>query len=120
MARSVAGSAIGCVTTFRGMRAHPASLVPRSRYRHDTRMDPSEAAKAFVTLIALVNPVGVAPIYLGLVSDRAPPERAAIARMAAMGVATIIGVSAVAGAAILSVFGIELASFRAAGGIILS
>ena len=82
-------------------------------------MDPSEAAKAFVTLIALVNPVGVAPIYLGLVGDRAAPERSAIARTAAIGVATIIAVSAVAGAAILSVFGIELASFRAAGGLIL-
>lgn len=82
-------------------------------------MDPSEAAKAFVTLLALVNPVGVAPIYLGLVGDREPAERSAIARTAGIGVASIIGVSAIAGAAILSVFGIELASFRAAGGIIL-
>jgi multiple antibiotic resistance protein len=82
-------------------------------------MDPSEAIKAFVTLLALVNPVGVAPIYLGLVGDRDHSERSAIARTAGIGVATIIAVSAVAGAAILSLFGIELASFRAAGGIIL-
>jgi multiple antibiotic resistance protein len=82
-------------------------------------MDPSEAAKAFVTLIALVNPVGVVPIYLGLVGDRDVAERKSIARTAAIGVATIIAVSAIAGAAILSIFGIELASFRAAGGLIL-
>ncbi|HTS23289.1 MAG TPA: MarC family protein [Casimicrobiaceae bacterium] len=82
-------------------------------------MDVSDAFKAFVTLLALVNPVGVVPIYVSLVADRDSKEQAAIARTAALAVAAIIAISAVAGSAILGVFGIEVAAFRAAGGLIL-
>lgn len=82
-------------------------------------MDQIPAAKAFVTLLALVNPLGTLPAYLALVANRSEVERAAIARTAAIGVATIIIVSALAGSAILSVFGIEIAAFRSAGGFIL-
>jgi len=83
------------------------------------RMEHFPALKVFVTLLALVNPLGALPAYLGLVASRDEAERASIARTAGIGVATILAVSALAGTTILAVFGIEIASFRTAGGIIL-
>jgi multiple antibiotic resistance protein len=83
------------------------------------KMEHFPALKLFVTLLALVNPLGVLPAYLGLVANRSEAERAAIARTASSGVATVIIVSALAGTTILSVFGIEISAFRAAGGLIL-
>ena len=82
-------------------------------------MEHFPALKLFVTLLALVNPLGVLPAYLGLVSDRNEAERAAIARTASIGVVAVIVVSALAGTTILSIFGIEISAFRAAGGLIL-
>ena len=82
-------------------------------------MEHFPALKLFVTLLALVNPLGVLPAYLGLVANRSEAERAAIARTASIGVATVIIVSALAGTTILSVFGIEISAFRAAGGRVI-
>ena len=69
-------------------------------------------------LYSLANPVGVIPIYLALAAPLTRAQRIRVVTIAAIAVATLLAVSALAGAQILAVFNIGLDDFRIAGGLL--
>ncbi|CAM3042730.1 YchE family NAAT transporter [Vibrio rarus] len=73
----------------------------------------------FVGLFAIVNPVGIMPIFVSLTSHLTPEERIKTASTANIAVAVILIVSLFAGQMLLDMFSISLDSFRIAGGLLL-
>ena len=74
---------------------------------------------SLITFFVVIDPPGCAPIYAGLSAGATPVVRRAMA-IRAVGVATaILLVFALFGEDLLKGLGIELASFRIAGGIML-
>ncbi len=76
-------------------------------------------ASAFVTFFVVIDPPGCAPIYAGLSAGANAAERRAMAIRAVVVAGLILFGFALFGEALLSGLGIELASFRIAGGIML-
>ncbi|KQN89714.1 MarC family transcriptional regulator [Sphingomonas sp. Leaf231] len=74
---------------------------------------------AFVTLFVIIDPPGCAPIFAGLTAGTTAEHRRAMAVRAVVVAALILLVFALAGEPLLHVLGIELASFRIAGGVML-
>ena len=70
-------------------------------------------------LISVVNPIGVIPTFVSLTVNRSQAERKRTALMCAFSVATVLIVSLLVGEPMLQFFGISLASFRVAGGILI-
>lgn len=79
----------------------------------------SEFVQAIVTTVAVMNPVGTAPIFQNMVSplDARGQRRAAVWACAFIG-AILLG-AAFAGKVVLDTFGISIDAFRAAGGVVL-
>ena len=77
------------------------------------------ASQAFLTLLVVMDPVGLAPIFVGLAGSRPVFERVEIARKATVVAGVVILVFAVFGAPLLEHLGISLPAFRVAGGILL-
>ncbi|MEJ6784715.1 MarC family protein [Aminobacter sp. Piv2-1] len=74
---------------------------------------------AFVTLLVTIDPPGLAPLFLAVTRGMNRDERQQVSvRASIMGFA-VLALFAVAGAAILTVFGITLPAFRVAGGFLL-
>jgi multiple antibiotic resistance protein len=74
---------------------------------------------AFAALFVVIDPPGCTPIYAGLTSNATPDERRAMA-FRAVGIASgILLLFALVGEKLLSTLGIDLDSFRIAGGIML-
>src|SRR5262245_47420519 len=82
-------------------------------------MDTSFLSTFAATLFALLNPLGVLPFFIGYVAR----ERAGVQRFVALLLSlTVLGLLLLfltTGAALLRFFGIDLDSFRVAGGILL-
>ena len=74
---------------------------------------------AFVTFFVVIDPPGCAPIFASLTAGATAAHRRAMAVRAVMVAAAILIVFALAGEPLLHGLGIELASFRIAGGIML-
>lgn len=74
---------------------------------------------AFVTLFVVIDPPGCAPIYASLTSGASIAQRRSMAIRAVGIAAAILLVFALWGKQLLGVLGIELDSFRIAGGIML-
>ena len=74
---------------------------------------------AFVTFFVVIDPPGCAPIYAGLTKGATPAHARAMAVRAVLVAAAILLVFALVGEPLLRGLGIELASFRIAGGIML-
>ena len=82
-------------------------------------MTGAEAATAFAALFVVIDPIGLAPIFVALTAGMAPRARRAIALRACAIAAAILVVFALAGEAVLSFLGISMPAFRIAGGILL-
>jgi multiple antibiotic resistance protein len=78
-----------------------------------------EYTKLFVGLLALVPPSVNVPIYLGLTAQRSKEDTQKIAFVSVVGFAVLMIVFVFLGEAILETFGISIAAFRVAGGILL-
>lgn len=78
-----------------------------------------EFAKVFITLIALVNPFGAIPAFIGLTEGQSARERRQTVRTATLATFCVIAVSAVGGQYLLSIFGISIASLQVGGGVLL-
>lgn len=74
---------------------------------------------AFAALFVVIDPPGCIPIYAGLTGNATPAERRAMAIRAVTVAAGILLLFALAGEKLLSLLGIDLDSFRIAGGIML-
>ncbi len=74
----------------------------------------------FVTaLLALLNPLGVAPIFAAMTEGRSPAERSRMALVAAVVVVGALGLTALLGRAILGFFSITIDDLRVAGGLVV-
>ncbi len=75
--------------------------------------------KVFVALIALVNPLGVLPMFISLTRDFTEVQRQNAIRTAALTVVTVIVVCALLGEHIIQFFGISTASLQVSGGLLI-
>jgi len=78
-----------------------------------------EYLKFFAGLVAILNPIGVIPIFINLTYNQTAAERNRTALMAAMTVGVVLAVALLCGELILNFFGISVASFQVAGGILI-
>lgn len=74
---------------------------------------------AFVTILVTIDPPGLAPLFLAVTRGMNREERQQVSVRASIIGFAVMALFAVAGAAILSVFGITLPAFRVAGGFLL-
>lgn len=74
---------------------------------------------AFVTIIVMFDPPGLAAIFLGLTTGMTRSQRLQVALRGTLTGAGILAVFAIAGGGILGLLGISLGAFRIAGGILL-
>ncbi len=82
-------------------------------------MTPETLISAFVTLFVIIDPIGIAPLFLGLTADRTAAQRRSIAVRAVVIAICVLIAFAVGGQWLLEVTGISLPAFRVAGGILL-
>ena len=75
--------------------------------------------KPLITLLAIVNPIGVIPFFIHFTRNFSPAQRRKTARVAAFTAFLVIAASALVGLQILEFFGISLASFQVGGGLLL-
>jgi multiple antibiotic resistance protein len=74
--------------------------------------------KKLITLLALVDPFCMVPVYLGAVNGKTTAEKESFARAVGLAVAVALLVATFAGGPILSAFGISFGSMQVAGGIL--
>src|SRR5215213_5600305 len=74
---------------------------------------------AFVTLLIVVDPVGLAPTFLAITNGMSAEHRRQVALRASIIAAAILIGTAIIGDWLLSSLGISLSAFRIAGGLLL-
>lgn len=79
----------------------------------------SHAATVFMGFFAMMNPLANTPIFLGLTSDLDDGDRRSVASRALLLAFAIVAAFAFTGHLVLDLFGITLAAFRVAGGILI-
>ena len=79
----------------------------------------NEYVRLLVGLLALINPLTVLPIFLGLVQGRSEVDKRHISSVAAVTVLVTLLIFTYLGGALLDLFAITIDSFRIAGGILL-
>ncbi|MGP1357658.1 MarC family protein [Roseicyclus sp.] len=82
-------------------------------------MDLALYIPAFVTLFVIIDPIGLAPLFVALTQGMTARQRRKVAVRAclvALGLLTLFGV---AGEAVLNFLGISMPAFRIAGGVLL-
>ena len=75
--------------------------------------------KPLITLLAIVNPIGIVPFFILFTRNFTPAQRRKTIRVAAITAFLVIAISALLGLQILEFFGISLASFQVGGGLLL-
>jgi len=76
-------------------------------------------ATAFVTLLVVVEPLGLAPIFLTATRTLDAQARRGVAMRASLYALVILAGAALVGERLLATLGISLAAFRIAGGLLL-
>lgn len=79
----------------------------------------ADLLRSTVALFVIIDPIGIVPVFMALTQKMERPERAAVSKTAIATAAGLLFAFAVAGTQIMSIFGITLASFMVAGGILL-
>ena len=75
--------------------------------------------KSFLTLFVIIDPIGLAPIFMALTEKQTPEEQAKIARRAVLVAAAILVVFGLVGNWLLRYLGITIEAFEVASGILL-
>ncbi|MBN3764542.1 MarC family protein [Burkholderia sp. Ac-20365] len=75
--------------------------------------------KSFISLLALINPVGAIPFFLSLTSQQSVAEQRRTIRVASISVFCVIAVSTLIGQQIIRFFGISIGALEVGGGIIM-
>ncbi len=78
-----------------------------------------EFVKTFVGMIALMNPLGAIPIFIGLCSSKPDVVCRRIPKVTGTAILIILLVSVWMGEFILKLFGISIEAFQAGGGILI-
>lgn len=78
-----------------------------------------ELLSAFVTLFLIIDPVGLAPVFLALTQGRSAGDRRSIGLRACLVAAVVLALFGLFGGNILSFVGISMPAFRIAGGALL-
>lgn len=74
---------------------------------------------AFVTMLVVIDPIAIAPVFLALTPGMDRKSRERIARRAVLVAGLVLAVFALFGEAVLEFIGISMGAFRVAGGILL-
>ncbi len=82
-------------------------------------MDPNFLITAFVALFVVIDPIGLAPLFVALTAGMSAQKRRAIAVRACLVSIGILLLFALFGTGILEFAGISMPAFRIAGGILL-
>jgi len=77
------------------------------------------AAKALLTLFVVMDPVGLAPVFIALAGNSSADEQRRMARRAVLIAGGVLFTFALVGPALLGYLGISLDAFRIAGGLLL-
>ncbi|MCI0504201.1 MarC family protein [Candidatus Micrarchaeota archaeon] len=75
--------------------------------------------EAFILLLGIIDPIASLAAFLSLTSKMDDRERLRIAHKAVLVAALVFFIFAIGGQSILSLLGVDIEAFRAAGGIIL-
>ena len=75
--------------------------------------------KSFISLLALINPVGAIPFFLSLTSQQSVAEQRRTIRIASISVFCVIAVTTLLGQQIIRFFGISIGALEVGGGIIM-
>lgn len=78
-----------------------------------------DAWKSLLTLLAVLNPIGVIPFFIHFTAKLTPAQRRRTVWLSTLTVLLVIAASALAGLQILRFFGISIASFQVGGGVLL-
>lgn len=76
-------------------------------------------ARAFLTLLVVIDPIGLMPIFMSLTSKYSSAQKARIARQAVMVAGGILIVFALIGKGLLQYLGISIGAFQIAAGLLL-
>lgn len=77
------------------------------------------AATVFVTLFVVIDPVGLAPLFIALTRGMSPAQRRSVAWRAIAIAFSLLALFGVAGDTLLGAVGIGIPAFRIAGGLLL-
>src|SRR6185437_8257438 len=87
--------------------------------RHHVEMPYEFLVSALVTLVAVVDPIGLVPTFLGITHGMPAAARLSVAVRASLIAASILAGSALIGDWLLRTLSITLPAFRIAGGLLL-
>lgn len=79
----------------------------------------TEYSRFLTALVVILDPFAAVPIFLSLTASHSTAERARVALIATISVATVLVLAALAGERALHIMGTSLASFRVGGGFVL-
>ena len=82
-------------------------------------LDTAFMITALVTMFVVIDPIGMAPLFLALTSGMTPAQRRRIAVRAVCVAGFVLALFAFFGEAVLGFVGISMPAFRIAGGILL-
>ncbi|MCK4711976.1 MAG: MarC family protein [Marinosulfonomonas sp.] len=82
-------------------------------------MDAAALITAFITLFVIIDPIGLAPLFVALTKGEAPAHRRGIAIRATLIAGGLLVMFGLFGEAVLGFAGISMPAFRIAGGILL-
>ncbi|MTD99765.1 NAAT family transporter [Paracoccus sp. YIM 132242] len=82
-------------------------------------MDLSLYVTAFVTLFVVIDPIGLAPVFIALTPGMGAAARRRIGFRALVIAAVLMMIFGLAGESILGAIGISISAFRIAGGLLL-
>ncbi len=80
----------------------------------------NDSVKFFISVISILNPIGAIPIFMGLTRYYSQEDVSRIATNCAFAVFVTLFLSGLLGDEVLKFFGIQLASFRVGGGILIA
>lgn len=81
--------------------------------------DFGQILRAATALFIIIDPIGLIPVFMALTHDATPQERRALLTQAVYVAFILMLLFAFTGTGILSLFGISIADFKIAGGILL-
>ena len=76
--------------------------------------------RSTIALFVVMDPIGSVPLFIAMTQKMEKKERASVTKTAVITAAILLIVFAVAGTQILSIFGVTIASFMVAGGVLSS